>query len=104
MVDGRTGRERDWEPLMSAAEHEVRGGDAPESTAQLSPQDRDAFFERLCLSLSYALIATDEKLNIRFWNTVATQMFAYRSELAAGRPVIELFPESARAAIANIVN
>src|SRR4051812_36790368 len=89
---------------MSAAEQEAHAPNTQAPAAPPSPHEGDAFFERLCQSLSYALIATDENLSIRFWNSTATQMFAYRSELAPGQLLLELFPDSARAPIAEIIH
>ncbi|MCK6483628.1 MAG: PAS domain-containing protein [Phycisphaerae bacterium] len=55
-----------------------------------------SYFEHICDSLSFALIATDDRLCIRFCNAMAARMFAAPAEDVIGRPVLDVFPENVR--------
>lgn len=65
--------------------------------SDFSGQFGASYFEHICDSLSFALIATDDRLCIRFCNTTAGRMFAAPTEAVIGRPVLEVFPEDVRA-------
>lgn len=61
------------------------------------------YFERLCHSVSFALIATDDQLRIRFWNDMANHTFGARAESMMGQPIIGIFPEDVRTAAQTLI-
>jgi PAS domain S-box-containing protein len=61
------------------------------------------FFEQICRSLNFAVIAADADGAVRFWNAAAARMFEGRPDLAHGRPIAGIFPESARPRLAQFV-
>ena len=61
------------------------------------------YFERLCDSVSFAVIAADNELRIRFWNVMANRLFGARAERMLGQPLIGVFPESVRADAQRVI-
>ena len=55
-------------------------------------------FRSVAQSAKDAIISSDKKGNIVFWNQAAQQMFGYDNEEAIGRPLTILMPEGFRAA------
>lgn len=62
------------------------------------------YHELLCQNVGFALIGANERLEILFWNKMAEQMFAGGPELQRGRPILEVFPESAQTSARSILD
>ena len=56
----------------------------------------EAYFRELCEQIGVALIATDDKLNIRTWNAASGRMFGAAAERMIGTPVILVIPQDRR--------
>jgi len=63
----------------------------------------DPFFEALCRTAGFALIAADRSLTIRSWNDRAALLFSRGADAMLGRPLTEAFPESLRPQIEVLV-
>lgn len=62
----------------------------------MSDSCNDRFFHNLCRQAGLALIATDEQLNIRFWNDSAARMLGGSAEEMIGRPIASIVPDDRR--------
>lgn len=69
------------------------GTRAPTSTGSFLTPD---LFRELCDNLGVSLIATDEKLNVAFWNQQAARAFGATAERMDGTPVGQIFPADRR--------
>lgn len=57
----------------------------------------DAYFRHLCHHAGVALIATDARLRIRFWNAAASRIFGSTAEVMLGEPLLSVVPGERRA-------
>lgn len=63
----------------------------------------DPFYEALCRTAGFALIAADRDLTIRSWNDRAALLFSRGADELLGRPLTEAFPEALRPQIEVLV-
>ena len=56
----------------------------------------DAFYRGFCETLGVALIATDQELQIRLWNTAASRMFGAAAPTMIGTPLSHVVPQDRR--------
>ena len=60
-------------------------------------QKDDGFFKNMCVHVGVALIAADDRFNIRFWNPAAGRIFGGTTEMMVGQPITSIVPEPRRA-------
>jgi len=61
------------------------------------------FFRRLCEHAPVALIATDERVDVRHCNAAAAELIGRPAEEIIGRPLVEIVPEARRKLLARLL-
>jgi PAS domain S-box-containing protein len=61
------------------------------------------FFKWMCEQADVPLIATDDQLNIRFWNTAAARLFGQPVEVMIGQPVLSIVPPQRQALVQRLL-
>lgn len=64
---------------------------------------QDTFYEALCRTAGFALVAADRDLRIRSWNDRAALLFSRSAGALLGHPLTEAFPEALRPQIEVLV-
>ena len=62
------------------------------------------FFKSVCEHAGVALIATDDRLNIRFWNAAAGRMFGGTADVMVGQPLISVVPQERRGLVQRLLD
>ncbi|MEE8170230.1 MAG: PAS domain-containing protein, partial [Phycisphaerae bacterium] len=60
-------------------------------------------FKWICHHVDFALIATNHRLDIVYWNAAAERMFGAGAETMIGQPVTRVFPEDVRTAVEQLM-
>lgn len=64
----------------------------------------DDFYRRLCESAAVAMVATDERFNVVFWNAAAEAMLARRSGEMLARPLAQAVSSDRRRALDRLLS
>src|SRR5436853_7581576 len=81
----------------------ANGTPTRQSAAEAQPSALTALESALLSNVSDSVIFTNLDGIVTFWNEGATRLFGWTAEEMMGQPLIERFPEHARAQIANSI-